>query len=208
MVEVNVPVTYEQLANTMRARRIIETKLPMMIDQKVDDKALAALVDLAGVGNIPVANSGISGGQAILDNVATDVLRATVEQVFARGRTMANLAVMNPKFYTRFLTEESTSGGYLIRSSSELSPVRSAWGIPVALATTALGYDDEGDMGAVVGDFANYSVLAYAEQSNFRVLDQHGVEALALTFRFQAWWRAIVVYLRPLAFCKLTVGTV
>ena len=52
----------------------------------------------------------------------------------------ANLAVMDTRFYTRFLTEESTSGGYLIRSSSELMPTRTAWGIPVVMATTALSY--------------------------------------------------------------------
>ena len=58
MVEVNIPATYEQLMNTMRARRIIDEKLPMMIDQKVDAKALAALVGLDGALEITPTTTG------------------------------------------------------------------------------------------------------------------------------------------------------
>ena len=203
-VEVSVPVTYEQLSNTMRARRIIETKLPMMIDQEVDRKALVDLVALSSIGEITVPATGTAGA-LVCTGVATSVLEAINNQCKRVGRVDANLAVMDTRFYTRFLTEESTSGGYLIRSSSELMPTRTAWGIPVVMATTALSYGTDDDTGAVVGDFANYSVCAYAEQSNFRVLDQHGTEARLLMFRFQSWWRAICIYLRDVAFCKLTV---
>ena len=203
-VEVSVPVTYEQLSNTMRARRIIEMKLPMMIDQEVDRKALVDLVGLTGIGDIMVPATGTAGA-LVCTGVATSVLEAINNQCKRVGRVDANLAVMDTRFYTRFLTEESTSGGYLIRSSSELMPTRTAWGIPVVMATTALSYGTDADTGAVVGDFANYSVCAYAEQSNFRVLDQHGTEARMLMFRFQSWWRAICIYLRGVAFCKLTV---
>ena len=205
MVEVNIPATYEQLMNTMRARRIIDEKLPMMIDQKVDAAALAALVGLSGALNITTTVTG-STPNLVVSNAADQILNAIVEKVYTEGYTNADMAVLHPRYYTRFLTEQSTSGGYLIRSSSELAPVRTAWGLPVTLATSGLAYGDTGDVAAVIGDFGNYSVLAYAEESGFRVLDQHATDALKMAYRFQAWWRAIVAYLRPVAFCKITVG--
>ena len=205
LIEVNIPATYEQLMNTMRARRIIDDRLPMMIDQKVDANALAALVGLAGASELTPTTTGASPNFIVMDAAGT-ILRAIIEKVYMDAYTNADLAVLQPEFYTRFLTEQSTSGGYLIRSSSELTPVRTAWGIPVALATASYGYGTTNDIAATIGDFGNFSVLAYAEESGFRVLDQHGTDALKMTYRFQAWWRAIVAYLRPVAFCNIKIA--
>ena len=205
MVEVNIPATYEQLMNTMRARRIIDEKLPMMIDQKVDAKALATLVGLSGALEIEPTTTGTSPN-LVVTGAADAILDAIITEVFQKGYSNADLAVLQPEYYTRFLTEQSTSGGYLIRSSSELSPVRTAWGLPVALATSSLAYGATNSIAAVIGDFGNYSVLAYAEESGFRVLDQHASDALKMAYRFQAWWRAIVAYLRPVAFCRIKIA--
>ena len=205
LVEVNIPATYEQLMNTMRARRIIDEKLPMMIDQKVDAAALAALVGLDGALEITPTTTGASPN-FVVEGAADAILDAIITEVYQKGYSNADLAVLQPEYYTRFLTEQSTSGGYLIRSSSELSPVRTAWGIPVALATSSLAYGTTNDIGAVIGDFGNYAVCAHAEESGFRVLDQHATDALKMAYRFQAWWRAIVAYLRPVAFCRIKIA--
>ena len=204
LVEVNIPVTYEQLMNTMRARRIIDEKLPMMMEQKVDAAALTALVGLSGALEIEPTVTGTSPNR-VVSNAADVILEAIITEVYQKGYTNADMALLQPEYYVRFLTEQSSSGGYLIRSSSELSPVRTAWGLPVALATSALAYGTTDDIAGVIGDFGNYSVLAYAEESGFRVLDQHGTDALAMSYRFQAWWRAIVAYLRPVAFCRIKI---
>ena len=216
LVEVHTTATYEQLSNTMRARRIIEEKLPQMIDRVIDKKALMDLARLTGIGTQTGTNvTGGTDGSLETLNAADLILRAMIEQVFATGRTDANLAVLTPKFYTRFLTEQSSSGGYLIRSSSELSPVRTAWGLPVALVTfesnanaADFQYGYAGHTMGVVGDFMNYAVLAYAEESMYRILDQDGTDALKLAYKFQAWWRAIVIYFRAKAFCRLVQGPV
>ena len=207
LIEAHSTVTYEQLANTARARRIIEEKLPMMIDQVIDKKALTDLVGLTGIGVITAPTTGTGAGNLRIAKPSDMLIRAMIEEVFKTGRTRANLGVLYPDFYVDFLTEQSEAGGYLIRSSSELSPVTTAWGLPTVMATHGVSYGTTGNPAAVIGNFAEFSVLAYAQQAMFRLLDQHDDDALKLTFRFQAWWRAIVVYFRAVAFCRINVGT-
>ena len=203
MVRVHTTATYEALNNTMRARRIIDQKLPWMIRQEVDRRALSDLVGLAGIGEILAPRAAAAATNRDVDGMADKLLQAQLVFVNKVGRTRANLCVLEPEAQYRFLTEKSTAGGYLIRSSAELSPISTAWGCPVVLATSGLSYGANDNIPAVVGDFMNFAVLAYAEQSGFRILDQHGTQATEMKYTFQSWWRAQVFYFRPSAFCRI-----
>lgn len=207
-VVVTLPATYEQLNNTNRARRVIDAGLPRMVEQQIDSKAITDLIALAGAYELTAdlaEDRPNNMDDKVIDTkgAATLILRAQIEEVLGNGKEKANLCLFSPRYYTRFLTEESDSGGYLIRSSSELAPVKTAWGVPVALVTEGLSYGKKDDVMAAVGNFADYGVLAYAEESNMRILDQHADEAAAMIYRFQAWWRAIVIYLKATAFCRI-----
>ena len=94
MTRVHTTVTYEALNNTMRTRRIINEKLPMMIDQVIDAAALTALIGQTGMGNI---NSELNeDGQ--VDGAADLLLQAQLIHVRKAGRTRANLCVLAPEY--------------------------------------------------------------------------------------------------------------
>lgn len=194
-----IPITNRMLADAPAIRGIINGRLLLGLDLKLEDQILTG--DNTGEnfqGLLSVAGINIQGLGT--DNVADAIFKART-QVRVNGRARPNAVVLHPNDWEaiRLLRENvasATLGNYLMGPPSAVGAT-TLWGMPVV--------ESEGitENTGLVGDFAMGASLFDREQAAIRVgtIDDQFVRNMQTIL---AELRAAFVIWRPSAFAKVT----
>lgn len=190
-----LPVTDEQLEDEAGAAAYIDARLPFMVRQRLDSQILV------GDGNTPnvlgINNKGSVQTQAKGSDPVPDAIHKGITKVKVTGRAMPNAVVMHPNDWQDIRLLRTTDGIYIWGSPSEAGVPR-IWGVNVVET------DAQTENTAVVGDFANYSLLVVRRGIEVKVSDSHSDYFVKGKQAIRAGMRAATVWLRPEAFCKVT----
>jgi HK97 family phage major capsid protein len=193
-----IPVTNRMLDDAPAMRGIIDSRLLLGLDIKLEDQILTG----AGSGEdfTGILSAGIQTQALGSDNVVDAIFKArTKVRVVGHGRP--NAAVMHPNDFqaVRLLRENTASatlGQYLMGPPNEAGPT-TVFGIPVV--------ESEGltENTALVGDFSMGLSLFDREESAIRVgtIDDQFVRNMQTIL---AELRSCLVVWRPTLFCQVT----
>ena len=194
-IAVWLPVTDEQLEDEAGAQAYINQRLPFMLSQRLDSQILV------GDGNAPnldgVANvSGIQTQAKGADPVPDAVYKA-LTKVRVTGRATPNAVVFHPNDWQDVRLLRTADGVYIWGNPSEVGPAF-IWGQRVVES------DAQTENTAVVGDWANYSLLAVKRGIEVKTSDSHSDFFIKGKQAIRADMRAALVFTRPAAFCTVT----
>ena len=194
-VGVWIPVTDEQLEDEAGAAAYLDQRLPFMLRQRLDSQLLV------GDGNTP----NIEGINEV-SNVATqvkgadptpDAIHKGVTKVRVTGRAMPNAVIMHPNDWQDIRLLRTSDGIYIWGSPSE-SGAAAIWGLQVVQS------DAQTEHTAVVGDFANYSLLVVRRGMEVLTTNSHSTDFINGKQAVRASIRVAAVWTRPEAFCLVS----
>jgi HK97 family phage major capsid protein len=155
-----LPVTDEQMEDVPFIQSYVTDRLGFMVRQRLDGQLIV------GDGNAPnlrgIKNASNLNTQAKGSDPAPDAIYKGIVTVFLVGRAVANLVVMHPTDWQNLRLLRTAEGVYIWGSPSDAGQPR-IWGLPVAQSDA----DTAGT--AYLGDFANYSYLAYRHGLDIQV---------------------------------------
>lgn len=194
-VAVWLPVTDEQLEDEAGAAAYINQRLPFMIRQRLDSQILVGngtAPNLRGVNNVV----GIQTQAKSTDPVPDAVYKA-ITKVQVTGRATPSAAVFHPNDWQDVRLLRTADGIYIWGNPSESGP-EFIWGLRVVKS------DAQTENTAVVGDWANYSLLAVRRGIDVQTTNSHGTFFIEGKQAVRADMRAALVFTRPAAFCTVT----
>lgn len=194
-VGVFLPMTDEQLEDERRAEEYVRARLPFMVRQRVDGQILTGdgnTPNVRGVNNVVGIQTQAKGSDAV-----PDAIYKAMTKVKVTGRAMPNAVVMHPNDWQDVRLLRTTDGVYIWGSPSEAGPAR-IWGQQVVES------DAQTENTAVVGDFANFSLLVYRTGMTIKVSDSHSDYFVKGKQAVRAGIRLAPVFLRPAAFATVT----
>lgn len=194
-VAVFLPVTDEQLEDEAGASGYIDARLPFMLQQRLDAQILTGNgtpPNLEGINNV----SGIQT-QAKSTDPVPDAVHKAITKVRVTGRAMPNAIVFHPNDWQDVRLLRTSDGVYIWGNPSETGPER-IWGLQVVQS------DAQTENTAVVGDFANYSLLAVRRGIDVQVSNSHSTYFVEGKQAIRADMRAALVFTRPAAFATVT----
>lgn len=189
-----IPATDEQFEDIPQIAGYLDRRLTFMLRQRIDGQVLT------GDGIAPnltgILNAANLQTQAKAADPAFDALFKAYIKVGYTGFAYPSGYVMNPTDWQGVRLTRTTEGIYILGNPDQLGAMQ-LWGLPVALANALT----QGT--AIVGDFVNFSELAYRHGINLQVgyinddfkLGKKSVRAEVRV--------AFVIY-RGAAFCKVT----
>lgn len=195
-IAVFLPVTDEQMEDIAYARSYVNSRLPLMVRQRLNRQILAGngtapnlrgLLNTPGIQNVPVGTDSLP-----------DAVHKAMTRIRMTAQSSPNVIAMNPVDWEGIRLLRTTDGIYLWGSPSEAGPAR-IWGTAVAEAQSLA----EGT--SIVGDFSMLE-LAVKRGMDVKVSDSHedyfthGKQAIRADMR-----AALVVY-RPTAFATVTAA--
>lgn len=190
-----LPMTDEQLEDVSGARAYVNSRLPFMIRQRLDSQILV------GDGNTPnilgINNKGSIQTQAKSTDPVPDAVYKAITKARVTGRAMPNAVVFHPNDWQGVRLLRTSDGVYIWGSPSESGPAR-IWGLPVAES------DAQTENTAVVGDFANFSLLVVRRGIETKVTDAHSDFFTKGKQAVRASIRVATVWTRPEAFVTIT----
>jgi HK97 family phage major capsid protein len=194
-VAVWIPVTDEQLEDVSGASAYVNGRLPFMLRQRLDQQILTGdgnAPNLRGVNNVVGIQTEAKGA-----NPVPDAVHRAITKVRVVGRAAPNAVVMHPNDWQDVRLLRTNEGIYIWGSPSEAGTPR-IWGLPVVQS------DAQTENTAVVGDFANYSLLANRRGIDVQVSNSHASLFIEGKQAIRADLRVAVAFLRPTAFCTVT----
>lgn len=199
-IPVFIPVTEEQLADVNGLRDIVDSRLTLMIKQRINSQVVngdGTGQNLLGVINKP----GVLTQNAGEDSVPDTVYKAMVK-VMTQGIADPSGVWMNPLDWQGVRLLKTNNGQYLYGDPSQPGP-NTIFGLPVAQHVTI----PQGI--APVADFATYTALAFRNQIEFAVSDSHADFFVRGQLAIRAMIRLAWVMYRAQAICLaqgLTAG--
>lgn len=196
-IAVFLPMTDEQMEDIAYARSYVNSRLPLMVRQRLNRQILAGngtapnlrgLLNTPGIQNVPVGSDS-----------RPDAIHKAITQILMTAQARVNFIGMNPVDWEAIRLLRTTDGIYLWGSPSEAGPAR-IWGTAVAPVQSLV----EGT--TVVGDISQ-AELAVKRGMDVQVSNSHedyfthGKQAIRADMR-----AALVVY-RPAAFATVTATT-
>lgn len=194
-IPVFIPVTDEQLEDEEGAMAYLDQRLPFMIQQRLDSQILVGsgtTPNILGINN----KTGIQT-QAKGTDPVPDAVHKAIVKVRVTGRAMPNAVIFHPNDWQDVRLLRTADGVYIWGSPSESGPER-IWGLPVVQS------DAQTENTAVVGDFANYSILVVRRGITVKVSDSHDTFFTSGKQAIRADMRAATVWTRAAAFATVT----
>lgn len=194
-VGVWLPITDEQLEDVEGLQGYLDNRLPFMLRQRIDSQLLN------GTGTTPalqgVLNKSGIQTQAKGGDTTPDAIYKAMTKIRVTGRAIPGAVVIHPNDWQQIRLLTTVDGVYLWGSPSESGPER-IWGQAVVQADSIT----EGT--AVVGDWTNFSELAYKRGLDIQVTNAHADFFVNGKQAMRADVRLVVVWTRPAAFCTIT----
>lgn len=190
-----IPVTQESMEDLPRFRAYLDSRLSLMIRQRLDTQIVSGngtAPNLRGIMNV----SGIQTQAKGTDPVPDAIYRAMVK-VQVTGQAMPDAVIVHPNDWLDVRLLRTADGIYLWGNPSDAGPER-IWGMRVAVVQAAT----EGT--AVVGDFGNFSELAVKKQLVVEMTDSHLGFFTENKVAVRCEMRAALVWSRPAAFATVT----
>jgi HK97 family phage major capsid protein len=161
-VGVSLPVTDEQLADVPGVQSYLNARLGYQVAARVESQILSGTgvaPNLLGVLNTPLILA-----QPLGLDTRLDAIQLAATQVQATGFADPSCVVIHPTDWSAIqLAKAAPSGMYLFGDPKASRENQTVWGIPVCVTTQV-------PVGTtLVGDFANYSVLASRQQLELQV---------------------------------------
>ena len=194
-VGVWLPVTDEQLEDEAGAEAYINQRLPFMIAQRLDGQVLVgdgSTPNILGVNNKPSIQTQAKGADPV-----PDAIHKAITKVRVTGRAMPNAIVMHPNDWQDVRLLRTADGIYIWGSPSESGPA-SIWGLPVVQS------DAQTENTAVVGDFANFSLLVVRRGVVVERSNSHDTYFTTGKQAIRAGIRCATVWTRAAAFATVT----
>lgn len=190
-----VPVTDEQLEDEAGAAAYLNRRLQFGVRQRLDGQILTgdgSTPNILGVNN----KASIQTQAKSTDSVPDAVYKAIVK-VRVTGRAMPDAVVMHPNDWQGVRLLTTTDGVYIWGSPSEAGPAR-IWGLPVVET------DAQTENTAVVGDFANFSLLVIRRGLEVQVSNSNEDYFIKGKQAVRAGIRCATVWTRAAAYCTVT----
>jgi len=194
-IGVFLPVTDEQLEDEEGAAAYVNQRLPFMVRQRMDGQIVVgdgSTPNIFGVNNVSGIQTQAKGADPVPDAVYKGMTKVKVA-----GRAMPNAAIFHPTDWQGVRLLRTTDGVYIWGSPSEAVPAR-IWGLAVAES------DAQTENTAVVGDFANFSLLVERRGMEVKISDSHDDYFVKGKQAIRAGVRVATVWTRPAAFCTVT----
>lgn len=190
-----LPITDEQLEDEPAAQAYINARMPFMVQQRLDGQIMVGngtAPNVRGVLNVVGIQTQAKGADP-----SPDAFYKAMVKVRVTGRAIPSAAVVHPTNWQDVKLLRTADGIYIWGSPSEVTPDR-IWGLNVAQC-------DALTVGtAVVGDFANFSLMAIKRGIEVKISDSHSTYFVEGKQAIRADMRAALVWLRPAAFCTVT----
>lgn len=194
-VTVWLPVTDEQLEDVPGAAGYVDARLRFMLQQRLDSQILVGNgtpPNLEGVNNVSGIQTQAKGSDPVFDAIHKGITKVKVT-----GRAMPNAVVIHPNDWQDVRLTRTSDGIYILGNPVDSGPSR-LWGVQVVES------DAQTENTAVVGDFANYSLLAVRRGIDVQVTNSHASDFINGKQAIRADMRAALVFTRPAAFATVT----
>lgn len=194
-VTVWLPVTDEQLEDVPGARNYVDARLRFMLQQRLDSQILVGNgtpPNLEGVNNVTGIQTQALGADPVFDAV-----HKAITKVKVTGRAMPNAVIFHPNDWQGVRLTRTADGIYILGNPVDAGPSR-LWGVQVVES------DAQTENTAVVGDFANYSLLPVRRGIDVQVTNSHSTDFINGKQAIRADMRTALVFTRPAAFCTVT----
>jgi len=190
-----LPVTDEQLEDEAGAEAYINARLPFMIRQRLDSQILVgdgSTPNILGVNNKPSIQTQAKGADSV-----PDAIYKAMTKVRVTGRAMPSAVVMHPNDWQGIRLLTTADGIYIWGSPAQSGP-EIIWGMPVVQS------DAQTENTAVVGDFANYSLLVVRRGVVVERTNSHDTNFINGRQAIRAGIRCATVWTRAAGFCTVT----
>lgn len=190
-----VPVTDEQLEDEAGAAAYLNRRLQFGVRQRLDGQILTgdgSTPNILGINNKPSIGTQAKGADSVPDAVYKGIVKSRVA-----GRAMPNAVVMHPNDWQGVRLLTTTDGVYIWGSPSEAGPAR-IWGLPVVET------DAQTENTAVVGDFANFSLLVIRRGLEVQVSNSNEDYFIKGKQAVRAGIRCATVWTRAAAFVAVS----
>jgi HK97 family phage major capsid protein len=195
-IPVFIPVTDEQLADVQGIQQRIDNRLDLMIKQRLDRQIVSG--DGSSPNLLGILNTGGVLAQAQgTDNVLDPVFKA-MTKVENTGFALPDAALFNPNDWQTLRLSQSAQGIYYFGMPSDTGVTR-VWGLPVISSTFVPAKK------IIVGDFGEYSELAFRAGIEFEVSNSHADFFQRGVLAIRAQIRVAFTLYRPAAFAVVTL---
>lgn len=190
-----LPVTDEQLEDIPGAQQYIDSRLPFMVQQRLDGQIVSgdgSSPNLRGLLNI----SGIST-QARGTDASPDAILKAIVKVRVTGRAVPSAVLVHSTDWQNIRLLKDANGNYIWGSPSTAGPEQ-IWGLPVAQTETLTAGT------ALVADLLRYTALYTRRGLNVQVSNSHSTFFVEGKQAVRADVRVAFVVYRPAAICTVT----
>ncbi len=194
-IAVWLPITDEQLEDNAGLESLINQRLTYMLKARVESQVLTgngSTPNLWGAINLASVQSQAKGSYS-----TPDAIHMGITKVRATGFAEPSVIYMHPNDWQDIRLLTTADGIYIFGSPSEAGGQR-IWGVPVCVTTF------ETENTAMVGAFASQSMLFIRRGIQFKVSDSHDTYFVYGKQAIRCDMRAVMVYFRETAFCKVT----
>jgi len=194
-VGVWLPVTDEQMEDVAGIEAYVNSRLIMMLKQRLDSQLLT------GDGSTPnllgILNKGSIQTQAKGTDPVPDAIYKAITKVRVTGKAFADGVVLHPNDWQDIRLLRTSDGIYIWGSPMDSGPER-IWGLPVALTTF------ETENTGLVGDFRGHSLFMVKRGVDVQATNAHSDYFIKGKQAIRADLRCVLVVFRPQAFCTVT----
>lgn len=194
-VSVWLPVTDEQLSDVPGARGYIDARLRFMLQQRLDSQILVGNgtpPNLEGVNEVTGIQTQAKGADP-----TPDAVYKALTKVRVTGRAFPSAAIFHPNDWQDVRLLRTNEGIYIWGNPADSGPER-IWGVQVVQS------DAQTENTAVVGDFANYSLLPVRRGIDVQITNSHSTDFINGKQAIRADMRTALVFTRPAAFATVT----
>ena len=198
-VAVWIPVTDEQLEDEPFAQALLEDRLALMLNQRVDRQLLLG----DGLGDNLLGTANVVGVNNVPFNAAVplfDLLSNGLIAVSEVGFSTPTAVFMSPGDWETLRLTRTVDGIYLLGNPADPSPA-TIWGTPIVPTTVLTGQNV-----AIAGDFGAHAYIAPRRGIDVQVSNSHldnftrGRQAIRMDVRLA------VVHDRPSAFSTIATA--
>ena len=194
-IAVWLPVTDELFEDHARAQSYVENRLRFMLLQRLDGQIMGGNgtpPNLRGLHNVVGINVQAKGADP-----TPDAVYKAMTKIRVLGQAIPSGVVFHPNDWQEIRLLRTADGIYIWGSPSEAGPER-LWGLPVVQSA----YETENR--ALVGDFANFSELAFRSGITVQVTNSHASYFISNILVVLLEFRVALICYRPKAFAEVT----